>query len=102
VSPKDRRRFEDMAKQLFPDLARGCRAFLRHKDVLMSPRVLRSYNIQVVQARARIVPLTARLTVQSLCSSATAARQHWTSPHAHRLEGADDVGHWSGTSPSVL
>ena len=51
VSPADRRRFEDMAKQQFPDLARSCRAFLRHKDVLLSPRVLRSYNIQVVQAR---------------------------------------------------
>jgi len=40
-----------MAKQQFPDLARSCRAFLRHKDVLLSPRVLRSYNIQVVQVR---------------------------------------------------
>ena len=40
-----------MAKQQFPDLARSCRAFLRHKDVLLSPRVLRSYNIQVTQAR---------------------------------------------------
>lgn len=49
VSPSDRRRFEDMAKQLFPEMARSCRAFLRHKDVLMSPRVLRSYNIQVTQ-----------------------------------------------------
>ena len=51
-----------MAKQLFPELARGCRAFLRHKDVLMSPRVLRSYNIQVVQARHGPCP-TCCLTV---------------------------------------
>ena len=44
-----------MAKQLFPEMARSCRAFLRHKDVLMSPRVLRSYNIQVTQARYELV-----------------------------------------------
>ena len=78
MSPKDRRRFEDMAKQLFPDLARGCRAFLRHKDVLMSPRVLRSYNIQVVQARGANGARTACLAVGST---------RWTSA---RRRGAPD------------
>jgi len=72
VSPADRRRFEDMAKQQFPDLARSCRAFLRHKDVLLSPRVLRSYNIQVVQA--------CRSFCWYLCSIAVMWQCFWAHP----------------------
>lgn len=50
VSPGDRLKFENMAGQLFPELARSCKAFLRHKDILISPRVLRAFNVPFQQA----------------------------------------------------
>ena len=49
VSPADRARFENMAEQLYPELARNCKAFLRHKDILISPRVLRAFNVPFQQ-----------------------------------------------------
>ena len=50
VSPKDRSKFEDMAKGLFPELHNICPAFLRHKDILLSPKTLRNHHINYVQA----------------------------------------------------
>lgn len=54
VKPEDRGRFEGMCKALFPELARNCKAFMRHKDVLLSPRVLRSFNIEVVTVKQEV------------------------------------------------
>ena len=51
VKPADRAKFEAMCKALFPELARNCQAFMRHKDILLSPRVLRSFNIDFVTAK---------------------------------------------------
>jgi len=51
VAPGDRKKFENMAGQLFPELVRNCKAFLRHKDILISPRVLRAFNVPFQQAR---------------------------------------------------
>ncbi len=53
VAPRDRPRLEAMARALFPELAAVCPAFLRHKDLLFSPRLLRAHNIDFVQARGR-------------------------------------------------
>ena len=53
VAPRDRPRLEAMARALFPELASVCPAFLRHKDLLFSPRLLRAHNIDFVQARGR-------------------------------------------------
>ena len=50
MSPKDRSKFEDMAKGLFPELHNICPAFLRHKDILLSPKTLRNHHINYVQA----------------------------------------------------
>ena len=52
VSPKDRQRLEAMAAALFPELRQRCAAFLRHKDLLFSPRLLKAHNIDYVQARS--------------------------------------------------
>lgn len=54
MKPEDRAKFEGMCKVLFPDLARNCKAFMRHKDVLLSPRVLRSFNIEVVTVKQEV------------------------------------------------
>lgn len=54
VSPNDRAKFENMAGQLYPELARNCKAFLRHKDILISPRVLRAFNVPFQQARQEV------------------------------------------------
>jgi [histone H3]-trimethyl-L-lysine9/36 demethylase len=51
VSPRDRGRFERMAQSLFPELHRGCPAFMRHKDILLSPALLRTYGVRYVQAK---------------------------------------------------
>lgn len=51
VSPKDSAKFDTMARGLFPQAAAACPAFVRHKDVMVSPRVLRSYSVPFVQAR---------------------------------------------------
>lgn len=53
VSPKDKQRFERMAENLFPELHKGCHAFMRHKDIMLSPSLLRTYNIDYLQVRAR-------------------------------------------------
>ena len=50
VSPKDRGKFEKMAQSLFPEDYQSCRNFMRHKDTMFSPKVLRSYHIDFVQA----------------------------------------------------
>lgn len=51
VSPKDRAKFERMTQSIFPDLYRQCPAFLRHKDILLSPMLLKTYGVQFVQAK---------------------------------------------------
>ena len=51
VSPKDRPKFEAMAKSMFPELYSVCPAFMRHKDILFSPKLLRSYGVDYVQVR---------------------------------------------------
>ena len=53
VSPKDRPKFEAMAKTMFPELYSVCPAFMRHKDILFSPKLLRSYGVDYVQVRCK-------------------------------------------------
>ncbi len=50
VPPSESDKFDAMARQLFPELAADCSQFLRHKNVLISPSLLRKFNIQYVQA----------------------------------------------------
>jgi jumonji domain-containing protein 2 len=45
VPPAARARFESAAAAYFPQLARSCPAFLRHKDIMISPTVLRQHGI---------------------------------------------------------
>lgn len=44
-----RRRFEQLAYTLFPNHARECKAFLRHKTVLISPSILKAAGIPFVK-----------------------------------------------------
>ena len=48
VPPEHRQRFEDMAKSLAPDLFQSCAEFLRHKELLIAPNVLRKHGIKFV------------------------------------------------------
>ena len=45
ISPAHRARFESLACSYFAELARACPAFLRHKDILISPTLLRQSGI---------------------------------------------------------
>mmetsp|Transcript_19607 Transcript_19607/g.54505 ORF Transcript_19607/g.54505 Transcript_19607/m.54505 type:complete len:625 (-) Transcript_19607:134-2008(-) len=51
VSPDDREKFEAMARKEFPELYKHCKGFLRHKDVMFSPSMLRTHNVPYVQVR---------------------------------------------------
>ncbi|GBF97022.1 hypothetical protein Rsub_09495 [Raphidocelis subcapitata] len=51
VAPSQKARFERMAQSLYPELHRGCRAFMRHKDVLLSPQMLKTYGVEYTMAK---------------------------------------------------
>ena len=46
---QERKRFEQLARSIFPHDADKCKAFLRHKEFLVSPKTLRSHGIKFVQ-----------------------------------------------------
>lgn len=50
VPPSESDKFDAMARQLFPEGASACSEFVRHKNMMISPSLLRSYNIDYVQA----------------------------------------------------
>lgn len=45
ISPEHGKRFERLAASFFPHQFRECRAFLRHKQTLISPQILKKYSI---------------------------------------------------------
>ena len=45
VSPEHGKRLEQLAGGFFPNIARNCRAFLRHKMTMLSPKILSKYSI---------------------------------------------------------
>mmetsp|Transcript_13175 Transcript_13175/g.33104 ORF Transcript_13175/g.33104 Transcript_13175/m.33104 type:complete len:408 (-) Transcript_13175:72-1295(-) len=49
IPPKYRQRFERMVKALVPELYLQCAEFLRHKDLMISPKTLRRHNIPYVK-----------------------------------------------------
>ncbi|KDD71959.1 JmjC domain-containing hydroxylase, partial [Helicosporidium sp. ATCC 50920] len=51
ISPSDAAKFEALARGLFPDLHARCPAFMRHKDIMISPKLLRAHAVPFVQAR---------------------------------------------------
>ena len=51
VSPKDRKRFEKLARSMFSQESHACAAFMRHKDILFSPKSLRSNGIEYTVVR---------------------------------------------------
>ncbi|KAF5835500.1 JmjC domain, hydroxylase-domain-containing protein [Dunaliella salina] len=51
ISPADQGKMERMAEGLFPEEARECSDFMRHKDILISPNLLRTNNIAYTQAK---------------------------------------------------
>jgi len=51
VSPKDADKFDAMARTLFPENASLCPGFLRHKDIMISPKVLQAHRVPFIQMR---------------------------------------------------
>jgi len=49
LSPAYRGKFERMAESLFPESYQNCHAFMRHKDILLSPSLLRTCGIEYMQ-----------------------------------------------------
>jgi hypothetical protein len=50
VPPSESEKFDAMAEQLFPEAAANCSEFLRHKDIMISPSLLKSHNIKYEKA----------------------------------------------------
>ncbi|XP_023809821.1 lysine-specific demethylase 4A isoform X3 [Oryzias latipes] len=58
VPPEHGRRLEKLAKGFFPGNAQNCEAFLRHKMTLISPTILKKYNIpfeKVIQEAGQFI-----------------------------------------------
>uniref|UniRef100_A0A0K2SX66 [histone H3]-trimethyl-L-lysine(9) demethylase n=1 Tax=Lepeophtheirus salmonis TaxID=72036 RepID=A0A0K2SX66_LEPSM len=58
IPPEHARRFERMADGVFPNLAKDCQAYLRHKMCLISPHLLRQNSIpynKIVQKEGEIM-----------------------------------------------
>jgi len=51
VPPLHRAKFEAMARKEFPELFSNCKGFLRHKDIMFSPTMLRMHNVPYVQTK---------------------------------------------------
>lgn len=51
IAPSDRPKFEAMARKEFPALYNNCKGFMRHKDLMFSPSMLRTHNVPFVQAK---------------------------------------------------
>ena len=45
VPPSSKAKFERLAACMHPDAYRACKGFLRHKDILISPSILKQYNV---------------------------------------------------------
>lgn len=45
VPPASRKQFEQMAKSIMMGEYQKCKGFLRHKEVLISPSVLKQYHV---------------------------------------------------------
>uniref|UniRef100_A0A7S0MTN4 [Histone H3]-trimethyl-L-lysine(9) demethylase n=1 Tax=Pyramimonas obovata TaxID=1411642 RepID=A0A7S0MTN4_9CHLO len=48
IQPEHRPRFETLVQGLIPELIRNCPQFMRHKEILISPALLKQHNIPVV------------------------------------------------------
>jgi hypothetical protein len=46
VSPANKAKFERLAAALHPDQLRQCKGFLRHKDILISPTILKQFGVR--------------------------------------------------------
>ena len=69
VAPgKDRMRFEELAKGLFPKDSAKCAAFLRHKSYMITPQLLKKHGIPFVKVSASAweLPMTIRCCFKSL------------------------------------
>ncbi|GIL44927.1 hypothetical protein Vafri_2378 [Volvox africanus] len=53
VAPSAKLKFERMAQSLFPELHRACPAFVRHKDIMLSPACLKTYGVPCMRACQR-------------------------------------------------
>ena len=54
VSPKDQARLERVAADHFPELRKSCPAFMRHKEILLSPSLLRAHGIPFTQVWTKL------------------------------------------------
>ena len=58
VSSEHGKKLEDLCKEMFPQRATTCQAFLRHKDCLIGPKLLQEYGIpytKIIQNAGEIV-----------------------------------------------
>lgn len=62
VPPSSKAKFERLAAAMHPEAYRACKGFLRHKDILISPSILKQYNVhyQMVRRSPYCVPCAAR------------------------------------------
>jgi hypothetical protein len=51
IAPRDADKFDEVCRQLWPLESRGCRDFIRHKEFLVSPALLRSRGVRTISTR---------------------------------------------------
>ena len=49
VPPSQKSKFERMCQSVYPELHKACPAFMRHKDIMLSPALLRTYGVEYMQ-----------------------------------------------------
>jgi jumonji domain-containing protein 2 len=58
VSSEHGKKLEELCRKMFPKRASTCQAFLRHKDILIGPKLLQEYEIpytKIIQNAGEIV-----------------------------------------------
>jgi jumonji domain-containing protein 2 len=53
VPPSQKSKFERMCQSVYPELHKACPAFMRHKDIMLSPALLRTYGVEYQQVTKR-------------------------------------------------
>lgn len=57
VPPSSKAKFERLAAAMHPEAFRACKGFLRHKDILISPSILKQYDVSYQMVRSVLVEL---------------------------------------------
>jgi JmjC domain, hydroxylase len=89
VAPSSKGKFERLAAGMHPDAYRACKGFLRHKDILISPSILKQYNVgySMVRSDSLLLHFAICLSVRQAQATLILSRSPgaWQAPQEHRV-----------------